>query len=343
MLNKLLLKNFKVHKKLKILFDPHITTIVGTNYRGKSSILRAIKWVIFNKPNKNSVINWDAKNQTAKVKLYVNNIPIIRVKNRTDKNYYKFNNQIFKSFGTELPEVIKQQLNINYINFQGQHDLPFWFGETSGEVSRQLNNIVNLNIIDKTLSNIESKKRKINESIEITEERKAAARELKKSLEYVKDIDIDLKKIEVLKEKKECIERDIDKLKNYLDSLSYNISIRDKYIKYASDIKKILNKFEKYEKLCDTINKLSIIINKINSVKQTVYKKLPSFSSLENLYKNISNNTILIEKYKIILSNIHNCIKNIKYLENELKTIEELFKKKIGSTCPICLRPFQEK
>ena len=54
----------------------------------------------------------------------------------------------YKAIKTDVPEDIDKIFNINSNNIQQQFDNIFWFSETAGEVGRNLNSIVNLDIID---------------------------------------------------------------------------------------------------------------------------------------------------------------------------------------------------
>lgn len=147
MLRKLLIKNFQTHQKLQIDLSPTITTIVGKSDVGKSAIYRAIRWIATGLPKGNHFIRWGEK--TASVILEVDNHKVIRRKGSS--NIYKLDGKEFKALRTDVPEDIKQTLNLAPINFQSQHDSPFWFAESAGEISRQLNAIVDLSLIDTSI------------------------------------------------------------------------------------------------------------------------------------------------------------------------------------------------
>lgn len=346
MLTKLILKNFKSHQRLKIKFDPKITTIIGTNYKGKSTVLRAIRWVTFNKPRGNSVINWNVKRGFAKVKLFFDDKTVTRTKSLSKKNkynYYKLNQEKFSAMGTETPTPVKQQLNLSPINFQGQHDTPFWFGKTNGEVSRELNTIVNLGVIDKTLANIDSQKRKIKETISVIRERKTKANFLKNKLSYVKEMDEDLKRIEALESQKEKVATLIDQLEDDLGQIRHNATIEKTKSAFIKDAEKVVTKYEQFNLVDTSANKLKLIIDKFNEIKEIANKKIPSLANLEKLYTSIINHNNLIDTYKMALMNISGHTNVLNQLETELTTAKKAFQKRVGYICPICHRPFQKK
>ncbi len=155
MLEQLLIQNFQTHGKLRVDFGPDITTIVGPSDVGKSAIIRALRWVCSNQPGGDAFIRHGTKGCT--VKLYVDGKTISRRRNPGGSiNTYHIGDAEYKAFGRGVPEPVEQLLNLGPVCWQGQHDAPYWFGASAGEVSRQLNTIVNLGIIDTTLAGVAS-------------------------------------------------------------------------------------------------------------------------------------------------------------------------------------------
>lgn len=183
MLKSLTIRNFRLHKKITIDLDPHITTIVGKSYAGKSTIIRALKWLCLNKPAGMSVLRWGSKQ--ARVSLNVDEHKITRIRSKS-KNLYKLDDHKYEAFGNDVPNDVTKILNVTEINFQGQHHLPFWFGETAGEVSRRLNGIVNLSLIDTTLSKMSSMLHESRTRVEMAKEQLDFNRKRKRELAFVK-------------------------------------------------------------------------------------------------------------------------------------------------------------
>ena len=55
------IKNFQSHKKTVITLAPTLTAITGKSDHGKSSIIRALRWVYNNKPQGFKFIHKDTK------------------------------------------------------------------------------------------------------------------------------------------------------------------------------------------------------------------------------------------------------------------------------------------
>ncbi|MFW6173626.1 MAG: AAA family ATPase, partial [Elusimicrobiota bacterium] len=140
MIKSLELNNFQSHKNSLLEFDPGVNIIVGNTDSGKSSLIRSLKLVIYNKPSGDSFISHWAKQLN--VKLEVDDHTIQRVKGSSNK--YILDDKEFTSFGTTTPDEINQVINMSDVNTQFQLDPAFLLSSTSGEVAQYLNKVANL-------------------------------------------------------------------------------------------------------------------------------------------------------------------------------------------------------
>jgi DNA repair ATPase RecN len=172
---KIKLENFQIHRgEVEIRFAPTITTIRGPTDVGKSAILRALRWTCLNDIPGDDFISEGEKRVAVSLDVVLGKVKhaIKRIRQRGGSvNTYELDGEEFKSFGSSVPTPIARILNLNQINFQGQHDSPYWFSETAGEVSRQLNSVIDLSIIDSSLSNIASALRQAADRRNICQER----------------------------------------------------------------------------------------------------------------------------------------------------------------------------
>lgn len=151
MLESLLIQNFRIHEKRRIDFDPRITTLTGPTNSGKTAAISALRWVCLNSPRSDAFIRRGARG--ASVQLLADGHKIGRRRGK-GTNCYVLDGEEFHAIGTSVPDTIADVLRVGNLNFQGQFDSPFWFGLTAPEVSRQLNAIVDLDIIDESLANV---------------------------------------------------------------------------------------------------------------------------------------------------------------------------------------------
>ena len=158
MIKQITLQNFQSHKNTHIVFSDKVNCFTGATDSGKSAIIRAIKWVLTNRPSGNSFVNHDAFAEgkqiaPCRVVLETDKHIVERYRSAT-KNSYTVDGVELKAIGTDVPIEVVQALNMNDINVQFQMDKPFLLTESAGEVARILNRIVKLDDIDTTLKQL---------------------------------------------------------------------------------------------------------------------------------------------------------------------------------------------
>lgn len=195
MLKKLTLSNFQCHREFTLPLHPQATVLVGQSDKGKSAVLRAFRWLVTNRPTGDSFISHGE--DTATVTLEVDGRAIVR-RRGPGVNSYSLDGKEYKAFGSDVPIDIANLLNLGEENFQGQHSDPFWFLRTAGEVSKELNKIVNLDLIDKTLANVATYQRSAKATTQVSKERLLNARTERDNLEWVNECNLNLCTIEEL-------------------------------------------------------------------------------------------------------------------------------------------------
>lgn len=193
MIRSLKLQDFQSHKKFAIEFAPGITTIVGDTDVGKSAIIRALRWVCQNTPQGADFVRWGAKTATATVQ--VEDQTIVRSRGKGE-NGYAMGEGEFKAFGIGVPDEIAKVLKLSDLNFQAQHDAPFWLSIGGTEVARQMNQIVNLEVIDGVLGAVADRLRKAKTQAEFNATRRNEAKTKLESLSPILDADESLKLVE---------------------------------------------------------------------------------------------------------------------------------------------------
>lgn len=194
MIRKLTLRNFQSHEDLEIELGS-VTSIVGPSDVGKSAILRALRWVALNKPRGDAFVKDGAKETLVRVET---DKGIVERRRGSQKNLYRVEKRDLVAFGHEVPEEVDRVLGLGEINFQGQHDPPYWFSLSPGQVSKQINEIVDLDLVDRTLANLASKIRKTKTMQEACRARLEEARARRKALSPVGRAAQGLKHLETL-------------------------------------------------------------------------------------------------------------------------------------------------
>lgn len=193
MLERLSVQNFQCHSQIELFFDSKITSICGRSDAGKSAILRTLRWIALNRPAGDAFRKVGSEETSAE--LVVDGRKIVRTKGDS-ANSYSLDNKAFKAFGQDVPQDVADLLRVSELSFAGQHQPHFWLGLSPGQVSRELNALVNLDAMDASLSSVSASLRKATAAVEIGKDRLAAARGRRDALNWVPDLDADLIKLE---------------------------------------------------------------------------------------------------------------------------------------------------
>lgn len=185
MIKSLDILNFQAHKESHLDFVPGVNVITGQSDAGKTSIMRSMQWTITNRPTGDAFKNWSAspKDDIA-VEIVLDNASIALTRENGKNTYLLTKNgedQSFSAIKTDVPEEIKQTLNLPEGNIQTQHQSYFLLQDSPGEVARKLNELIGLDIIDTMFKNINSKIREATGQITLFKsERDRIEKELEK-------------------------------------------------------------------------------------------------------------------------------------------------------------------
>lgn len=200
MIKKVRIKNFRSYKNIEIELHPGLNIFIGDNDVGKTNIHRAIKWAALNQPS-----GFDYRSTwggDSCVELDVDENTVKRFRNSAE-NYYTVTtdgeeSEPLRSFKRGVPQVVKDILNISEINIHSQLDGPFLLSKSPPDVAKHYNGLVNLDIINRSIMNINSVVRKERgQQTLITEEYKEAEAS-KKKFDWIVDADVVLKALERL-------------------------------------------------------------------------------------------------------------------------------------------------
>jgi DNA repair exonuclease SbcCD ATPase subunit len=365
MFQELFIQNFQSHKKVTLNFSKGINSIVGISDSGKTALLRALYWAIHNRPllgEKNAdVSDWNKDDKYEPIKstfvkvttdkgVIERRYGFIKVDDKKKKfNGYILNNNLdnrLEAIGTSVPDIVTKMFNLDEVNFQGQFDPSFLLSSSSGEVARFFNSTIRLDLIDKILSNADSKrletlKEKRRLEIELNDINKEIAK-----FDWLDNAEKLVNKIVVLDDRIEESESEYEKLSNLLDEYLESINIIDSQEAILSAVP---------------------IIEKINSIQESLERKIEKYERLQNLYSEwLEQNSIigmadfsiaeeLIDKIEVLNDKIVGKEEKYSELEESLdywkiacddvkryaKEVIEL-EKQLPERCPTCGKKLSE-
>lgn len=298
--------NFQSHEGTHLDLDPGINSIVGQSNRGKSAILRALYWARYNRPSGESFLSHWARDEKEK-QIAACSVRIekpegyVERERAGDFNGYRVNDSKYSAIKTDVPEAVESFFNMDEVNIQRQLDAPFLVSASPGEVARFFNQMVHLDLIDKTLSAVDGKKREGKRDLKQSSERIDRLNADLKKFHGLEDIETKLRKVETINQKLEAARlqylteeenlADYDKANETVNECNMILQLdpllsawkecSDEYTETAAkmdkivldhthykQVKRTIKQAEKYEKIEETVAKYDKIDGKIEELKK---------------------------------------------------------------------------
>ena len=340
------INNFQSHARSTLEFSPGVNIIIGSSDSGKSAIIRALRWLVWNRPSGDAIkSSWGG---STSVSIQTEMHQISRIKDKQDSyllTHDDGNDTEFKAIGTSVPEEISRILNINEINLQQQLDSPFLLSKSPGEVATHFNKVAKLDMIDKGVQNINSWIRALTSDIKYKTGQKIDLEQQSLTFAHLEKLEIE---IEVLEELEKQYKSAINKRHKLLD-LCANYQEVDTEIDLISDILKFEQPVNTILKLADTlvskINekiKLERLLQKIDDIEKemTETKEIVKLETSVNTIITLSNKKEKEENKKLELFKLKTWVKNTERAANAEKTKYEALVKQYEEVfpdiCPLC-------
>lgn len=293
MIKKIILKNFQSHANTELKLSNGVNVIVGKSDVGKSSIFRALYWLVFNRPAGDGFRSHWGGDTMVQVDLG-EGISVKRFRTDQQNGYDWSGNKtetIFRSnaVGGSVPPEIQSLLNMDQINFANQMDAPFLLSMHPAEAGRYLNDIIGLDIIDDAISylnKVEFKERNTVNGLRL---------QIKKDTE-------ELSKYEGLDDLIALDER-IEQKQAWVDDCTARI---DRLQSLFDEVNRIKAQIEPLLKLIETEESLNSLLDKSQELEEKTehYLRLASLvDDARETEEDIKQKTDQLEAEKVVFKN----------------------------------------
>jgi len=323
MIKKIHIKNYQGHKDTVLDLGPGINSVIGANDSGKTSIFRAIHWILTNRPLGNGFIRKKQSNN-ALVEIETDSCIISREKGKS-VNEYRISKveEPYTSFGQNPPEDIMDVFNFNEVNIQSQLEIPYLVLASPGQIAQHIRSISGLDIIDKVSNKL---KNKISSKSTLLTTKKEELEKIDEELSELEKIDID--KIEKLitsfeesTEENKYLASQISQLEKIISEL---IDVEKTWIALPENINSILENTniisKKLQKKEREISSINIILEGLTLVdSQTLYipENIDSITLKGN--KNIST----LQEIQYEQTHLQNILEELLSIEVEIINLPE--------------------
>ena len=169
------LKNFQAHKHTVIAFDQQFNCIVGPSRAGKSSVVRALNFLFFDKWSDSYVRNG---NSSVEVILHLDNGYTISRSKSNGPGVNKIivtapdkSQQVYEKFGADTPDPVRKILQIYpvqidvdadaEINIADQDHPNFLLGESGPTKTKYINRLTGSHVLDAAMRSVNKDKSSI--------------------------------------------------------------------------------------------------------------------------------------------------------------------------------------
>lgn len=359
MLKSITIQNIQSHVFSELSFHKGMNVITGPSDVGKSTIIKAFNWLINNRPSGDVLNNWDIGKEPAGVEAEFDDGTIALIREDSSNKYIltEEETKTFSALKGEKPEEVKNFLNLSDHNIQTQHESYFLLQNTPGEVAKQLNDLVGLDLIDRMYSVINSRINVTNSRISYLQKDRNEKEEELVKYEKLNEIGSLLLKIEKMYEKFVAQTTETNFLNQSIVSLDLIKKERAKYSEILgakSSLQKLQSKIEALNEINEKLNFIERTIDVLNKIREDKSAE-QEWSKIKSIYDGLIIKITKTQKINDDLSylstkldSIHEIKENQK-TQKEKKTIiqqklKDLLEKLVeNQMCPLCLSPITKK
>jgi len=340
----LIIDNFQSHKHTEINFSDFVA-IVGESNSGKTAIVRALKWVLYNVPSGTSFMRVDTNETKVKV-IFSDGSAITRLRSETKNNYVleKSNGEeiVLEHFGVgPVQDVVAfhkmYELDLfgtkESVNFCNQLDPPFFISQPDGVKAMMIGKLAGTQTIDLAIKNTSADARaeakvekQLKQQASLIKAELSRYKKLSKNKKILDKCQVKIEKTSELHDKYEnakliaeqiySTNQEILGLKGVLDKKNDVEKLSNIFSFLENDIRKYIDVTSQMMLINETDNNIAKVNEILNSVKQEdiniVSEKIKEIDyillKLNSVYPEISNivrTEASLDEINKILSAIH--------------------------------------
>lgn len=316
------IENFQSHEKTVIPFSDGFNVFVGASDQGKSAIIRALRWVLFNEPRGSDFIR--AGSSICRVKVTLEDDTTITRQRSAGTNRYILKKkgkkeEIFEGFGNSVPQEIITAHGIRKIDFDGETDTilnlggqlqpPFLLDASGALKAKALGRINGVHFIDAAQRDTVRDLIKLQSREQELRRRQEDIKDALKQYDDLPDMEKTLKlataKMQSIKESKERIEK-LQRLNEKYINLEKELGSINAILELTSHIDQAQNKLQKTETNLLKYSRLNRYKNRLSQVELAlteVEKVLQGTKEIDSAENCLASAEALLDK-KIKLSKV---------------------------------------
>lgn len=340
--------NFQPYVSSILNLAAGVNIITGASDKGKSAIMRLLRWVFRNKPRGFAFRSSFAKeDETVKGVVSFDDDTFVGRERGEGLNCYLTpthdESDPLDTIGTDVPDEVLSIVNIDDYCFRGQHDPYFLLQDTPGGVGRTLNEIVGWSEIDDVRKKI---KKIISKSESSFENAEAEEKKLRDELAFYDNLDAmqkDIDKLGKMLRERDLLRQErteLYKICRELQNLEDDIEQLDLWLKIEEESKDLFVLLDEHNADMREKNAIQELIDGIEEINGEIadidfdleyYDEISKIAEDIRIYK---KEVIILEEIKQTVGDIETIDDEIPYIEAKIRHIDDQILS-IG-ICPYC-------
>jgi exonuclease SbcC len=262
-IKRLIVDNFQSHQHTEVEFGSGLNVVVGPSDFGKSALVRALRWVLYNEPRGANFIRVGAKVCQVKVELDDGTI-VARLRSTTGKNQYLLKRPdqdelVFEGFGSDVPAEIIQVTGVRKViidehrkvelNLASQLEGPFLMAENGAIRAKVIGQLGGVHILDWAQRSVNTELRRLGEQEKRSQEELEQLAESLKSYEHLPELQEKIEQITCLIKQ---IEKNVQKVEK-LATLQRDWEENEKAIDQVEQLLSVMTRLDQAEESCQQL------------------------------------------------------------------------------------------
>lgn len=373
-INSITITNFQSHENTRLDFEKGLNVITGPSDQGKSAVIRAIKWVLYNEPRGTEFIRHGTSGAKVSIELS-NGYTVIRERSKSKNRYTVLKpdgSEInLQGFGNEVPEEVIKAHRIpkvlldndknSSLNIADQLEGPFLLSESGAVRAKAIGRLTGLHIIDRAIRGCIIDLRRENQNLDRL---KKELEEIDKELKEYEDLESIAQRIRssehLIKRLEELVCRNsrldtfkqkIGLLENEYSKVSSILSMTGGVQECGAIIRQLENIIDKNHRVAILAEKLNLLENEIAGTSDFLLKTggiadgVDILTQINSKVERLKKLKYLKVMYEGIKSGIED---DYRYLEQNEHIIDNLIQQyaallKDAGRCPLCNSKISDK
>lgn len=335
------IKNFQSHELTHLVFDAGVNTLTGASDSGKTAIIRAISWALFNDLTGDYYVRKGTNDSSVKI-VFSDQFTILRGR-KGNKNYYDITlpdgkTKHYEGIGSKVPPEIYEYTGIKKINLDDRNEIalniasqlesPFLLSESPGYKSTALGKLAGVDIVDNAHAKLRRDIYGLQSKHKLYLDEKAKEEKL---LEEFSDLEYAEKKLQTIKElrnhlldaiqllnhlkifqtKKLQFDQEIDLYQNMITKYAMIDSLYQQYHEMKRCHERyvfLLQLHHKWRSLCEEEKRIQSIL----SNTKNIFLLESQYNELENRMDRLYRVKNLYHRYTFLRQETKTCLYIIK-------------------------------